>query len=71
MEETMSKKQIGVVMIIVGVVLVFLSLAADYIGIGAMGFGWKQITGTGIGVIGIVYGVWLILRKKGKKAKKS
>ena len=60
----MSKKTIGFLLIILGVVVLVVSLAADVIGIGGMpGFGWKQILGTVVGVIVALGGVWLALNK--------
>jgi len=42
-EEYMSKRTIGVVLVILGVVLLIVSLTADVIGIGnGTGIGWKQ-----------------------------
>ena len=64
----MSKKTIGVLLIILGVVVLVVSLAADGLGIGGMpGFGWKQILGTVVGVIVALGGVWLALNKPNQK----
>lgn len=60
----MSKKTIGYLLILVGVILAFVSLGADVLGIGNQsGFGWQQLLGTAIGVIVVLVGVWLALRK--------
>jgi uncharacterized membrane protein (DUF441 family) len=63
----MSKKTIGYILIALGVILAIVSLAADVIGIGGAGFGWKQILGTAIGVIVAIVGVWLALSKPDQK----
>jgi len=56
----MSKRNIGLVVAGVGVVLLFLSVAADVIGLGADssdGFGTRQIIGTIAGVLVVVVGL--------------
>ena len=64
----MSKRTIGVVLIILGVVVLVVSLAADPLGIGyGPGIGWKQILGAVIGVLVAIGGVWLALNKPGQK----
>lgn len=48
----MDSRQRGVVLLVVGVLLVLVSAAADPLGVGgAPGFGWKQITGVAVGVV--------------------
>ena len=59
----MSKKTLGILLVVLGVILVVVSLAADTIGIGSGAFGPKQIIGTAIGIILALVGVWLALRK--------
>jgi hypothetical protein len=55
----MSKRTLAVVLIVLGVVLALVSLAADVLGIGnGTGFGWKQILGTIVGVLLVVAGAW-------------
>lgn len=54
----MSARTRSLILIIVGMILVLLSLVADLSGVGAhAGFGWKQILGTGFGVVLAVVGV--------------
>jgi hypothetical protein len=54
----MSSKTRSLVLIIIGMILVLLSLVADMLGVGAhAGFGWKQMTGTIVGVVLAVVGV--------------
>jgi hypothetical protein len=60
-----SKKIIGIVLLVVGVVLLIGSLAADAIGMGsAAGFGYKQIIGAVAGIIVAIVGFVLYLKKK-------
>ena len=55
----MSKRTLGIIIIILGLLLAIVSLAADALGIGgAPGIGWKQILGTVVGVLIAVGGVW-------------
>jgi hypothetical protein len=64
----MSKRTIGIALIILGVVLLIVSLAADVIGIGnGTGIGWKQILGAAIGAVLALGGVWLALNKTNQK----
>jgi hypothetical protein len=64
----MSKRTIGYVLIVLGVVVLVVSLAADVIGIGGnLGFGWKQQLGTAFGVIAALVGVWLARIKPNQK----
>lgn len=59
-----NKKTIGIVLLVVGVILLIGSLAADAISIGgAAGFGYKQIIGAIVGVIVAVVGYVLYSRK--------
>ena len=58
----MSKRTIGILLIVIGVILSMVSLFADVIGIGTYpGTHWAQILGTLIGVILSISGVWLAL----------
>ena len=48
----MGKKNLGVILLVVGVLLFLVSLAADSLGLGSNpGLGWKQIAGVVIGVV--------------------
>jgi hypothetical protein len=59
-----NKKTIGIALIVLGVVVLVVSLAADAIGLGgAPGFGYRQIIGTIVGVIVAVVGYVLYSRK--------
>jgi len=55
----MSKKHLGTLLIILGVLLAIVSLLADMLGIGnGTGLGWKQILGAVVGGLIAVGGVW-------------
>ena len=63
----MWKRILRFVLIVLGVVLLVVSLAADIIGIGnGTGFGWKQILGAIVGVLVAVGGGWLAPNKPGQ-----
>ncbi|RPJ25448.1 MAG: hypothetical protein EHM33_14510 [Chloroflexi bacterium] len=57
----MTKKTLGLVLIVLGIVLLGISLAADQLGVGtAVGvMGWKQWTGTVVGALLFLAGIWL------------
>ena len=60
----MNKKQLGVALLVIGVVILLLSLLADSIGIGgAVRFGYRQIAGAVVGVIIAIAGYFLYSRK--------
>jgi len=60
----MNQRTIGIILLIIGLVLAALSLAADLIGLGeGGGFGYKQIAGLVVGVAGIIAGIIFIIRK--------
>jgi len=64
----MSKRTLGILLIILGVLLAIGSLAADAFGIGnGAGIGWKQILGAVIGVLIAAGGAWWGWGKMGKK----
>ena len=59
-----GKKTTGMVLLVAGVVIVIVSVAADYIGMGGFpGFGYKQITGTILGIVMIVVGLALLPKR--------
>ncbi len=64
----MSKKTVGIVVMVVGVVMMAVGLTADALGIGiGAGFGWKQTAGTVVGVLLVVSGAWWGWRKPSEK----
>jgi len=55
----MSKRHLGILFIILGLLLAAISLSADLLGIGnGAGFGRKQILGTVVGVLIALGGIW-------------
>ena len=59
----MSRKMLGVVFIILGVIVVAAALAADAVGIGnSTGIGWKQILAAVIGALVSLLGALLAFR---------
>lgn len=59
-----NRKTIGMALLVIGVVLLVASLAADVIGIGGTAiFGYKQIIGAIVGVITAVVGFVYYSRK--------
>jgi len=63
----MSKKTISWLMMVAGVLLFVVSLAADYIRVGSYpGINYAQITGAVVGIIILLIGIWYN-RKKIKK----
>jgi hypothetical protein len=63
----MSKKLISTLLIIGGLVLALVFIFADLLALGGdlEAFGWKQITGTVVGALVFLVGLWL--RFKGSK----
>lgn len=61
----MSNRNIGIVLVFIGVFLLLVSLLADVIGVGwhPEVFGWKQILGTAIGVVLGLVGIFFLRRK--------
>ena len=61
----MGKKTAGIVLLVVGIVIVVVSLAADSLGLGGSNavFGPQQIAGTIVGAIVAIVGLVLRLRK--------
>ena len=61
----MSKRTIGYILIVLGVIVLAVCLSADLIGIGNQaGIGWKQLLGAAVGLLVAAGGVWLALSKK-------
>jgi hypothetical protein len=60
-------KSIGIPLIILGVIIIVASVAADSFGLGiSVGFGWKQILGTAVGVLAVIIGGLLVIRQPDK-----
>jgi hypothetical protein len=58
------KKKIGVALLIVGIVFLIISVAADAIGVGRdPGFGYQQTAGTAAGAIVAIVGAILMRRR--------
>jgi uncharacterized RDD family membrane protein YckC len=60
----MSKKAVGWVLLVVGVLLFLISAMADSIGIGVPGFGWKQLVGLVVGVVLAAFGMVSLRSRK-------
>jgi len=59
-----TKKKIGIALLIVGIVFLIISVAADAIGLGHdPGFGYQQTAGTAAGAIVAIVGAILMRRK--------
>ncbi|MCJ7696301.1 MAG: hypothetical protein MUO40_12885 [Anaerolineaceae bacterium] len=59
----MSKKTIGLILLVAGHLLAIVSLIADYIGLGtSYGINWAQIVGVTVGAVVAVVGLWLMLK---------
>ena len=54
----MSRKTLGVIVLAASVVLIVVSTLADVICVGGAGFGFRQISGVVVGVLGVLFG-WL------------
>ena len=61
----MSTRNIGIAILVIGILVILISLLADVIGIGATAgvFGWRQILGAGVGVLVILAGIVISRRK--------
>ena len=60
----MSKRTLGILLIVLGLLLLVVSLAADLIGLGnGTGLGWKQLLGAAVGVLIMLGGLWWMRRK--------
>ncbi|MDI6770440.1 MAG: hypothetical protein QMD04_12315 [Anaerolineales bacterium] len=62
----MSTKTIGLALLIIGILVLAVSLLADYLGLGSgpVTFGWKQWLGAGVGLVVALAGLGFILRRK-------
>jgi len=60
----MPNRTIGIALIVVGILLILVSLLADFIGVGAQPgiIGWKQILGTCAGAVMGILGIFLVRR---------
>ncbi len=57
-----QKRKIGLVLLIIGIVVLIVSVAADAIG-GSPGFGYNQVAGTAVGAIVAIVGAILMRRR--------
>ncbi len=65
----MSKKTTGIILIVLGLVVAVLSFLVDLIGIGGdAGYGYIQQGFTAVGVIILIAGLLLLLRKSKPKS---
>ena len=63
-EDPTSRKTLGTILVVLGVVLLAVGLFADSFGLGSKaGMGWKQIAASVAGVIALVVGAWFAMRK--------
>ena len=63
----MSRKIVSNILIVLGLITIIVSLAADSLGLGNQPvFGWKQILGTGLGIVLALAGIWMRWRKTGQ-----
>ena len=59
-----GNKTTGMVLLVAGIVVVLVSVTADCIGMGGFpGFGYKQITGTILGIVMIIVGLTLLPKR--------
>lgn len=58
-----AKRIVTIVLLVGGIVVLLLSVAADPLGIGTPGFGRDQIIGTVVGAIAAIAGLVLMRRK--------
>ena len=60
----MSKKSIGIILLIVGILIIVVSLGAGYLGLSASHIlGFKKILGAVVGVVVDIVGIYLISSK--------
>jgi magnesium-transporting ATPase (P-type) len=66
----MSRKMIGIALIILGILMIALALSATTLGIGTNpGFGWKKILLSGVGLAVTLVGIGLSILKKENSVK--
>lgn len=58
----MSRKTLGLVLIVVGVLMVVAVLLMGFIGIPSLGFGWKKISMGAVGILLALVGVGIRMR---------
>jgi hypothetical protein len=64
-----SQRQLGLIILLGGVILLLISALADPLGIGGGGkFGGKQIAGVAVGAVGVLVGALLVIRSRGVPA---
>jgi hypothetical protein len=64
MEGFMSKKNIGIILLVVGILIIVGSLGAGYLGLSAsQTLGTKKILGAVVGVVVDVVGIYLMVSK--------
>ena len=60
----MSKRTIGIILVIIGILIILATLGAGYIGLSAStAIGTKKILGAIVGVIVDIVGIYLIVSK--------
>jgi hypothetical protein len=61
----MSNRNLGIAILVIGILIILISLLADVISIGATAgvMGWKQILGAGIGLFVCIAGIVISRRK--------
>ena len=64
----MSRKTTGILVIVIGVLMMAVTLAADVLGLGSRaGIGIKQLGSAAGGLVIALIGVWLLVRKPGTR----
>ena len=63
MEDTqLPSRQVGFVVLTVGLVIALASGLAEVVGVGGGSFGWKQMVGVGVGVVVALAGLYVVGR---------
>lgn len=64
----MTNKTFSILLLVGGGGLLILSLIADLIGLGSYpGLNWAQLTGAAVGIVVLMFGVWLAFIKPKKE----